>query len=174
EQTPAEIVYVFPNNKNIIMAAEQCIPLTEKKVVIIPTRTIPQSITALINMDANMEEEDLTRCFNEAIETVHTGLITHAARDSDFDGKHIIEGQLLSLLEGKLLSSGEDMEPIIKELAASLGEFEPELVTLYYGDEISAEQAEKDAELVQSVLPDAEVSVVDGGQPVYKYIISAE
>ncbi|MBR4953249.1 MAG: DAK2 domain-containing protein, partial [Oscillospiraceae bacterium] len=100
--TPAEIVYVFPNNKNIIMAAEQCIGLSEKKVVVVPTKTMPQGITAMLNLDTYAEEEELTAALNEAIKNVHTAQITYAARDSDIDGRDIKEGEFLSLLDGAL------------------------------------------------------------------------
>lgn len=173
-RTPAEIVFVFPNNKNIIMAAEQCRRLTDKKVVVIPSKTVPQGISALLNMDETAEEEDLTAAFTEAIANVRTALITYAARDSDFDGHAIHAGEYLVLLDGALLGNYTDLSAALEELTAAFADADAEFISIYYGEDVSEETAAETAAEFESRLPDAEVNVVNGGQPVYYYMISAE
>ncbi|MBS6750768.1 MAG: DAK2 domain-containing protein, partial [Firmicutes bacterium] len=124
-RTPAETVFVFPNNKNIIMAAEQCIPLTEKRVVVIPTKTVPQGITALLSLDETASEEEITEGMSEAIAGVHTALVTYAARDSDFDGHEIHAGEYLALLDGALVGSYTNIDTLLDELSWSVDELSP-------------------------------------------------
>ncbi len=175
ESTPASTVFVFPNNKNIIMAAEQCIPISEKKVVVIPTKTIPQGVSAMLNMDTySQTEQELLETAIEAIENVHTALVTYAARDSDFDGHTIKAGEYLALLDGALLGSGSDIAELMKKLTDALDDIEPEFLTVYYGEDVSADEAEDIKTQLEEAKPEAEVSVVNGGQPVYYYMISAE
>lgn len=174
-RTPAETVFVLPNNKNIIMAAEQCIPLCEdKQVVVIPTRTVPQGITALMNFNPDDEVEDIVAAMNEAIEDVHTAQVTYAARDSDFDGYAIHAGEYLALLDGKLIGSFTEMPDMLAKMSESFEDFDPELITVYYGADVSEEEAEKTAAVFEEGYPDAEVTLVNGGQPVYYYMISVE
>ena len=173
-RTPAETVFVFPNNKNIVMAAEQCIPLTEKKVVVIPTKTVPQGVSAMLCMDTYAEEADLTEAFQAAIQNVHTALITYAARDSEFDGHHIQAGEYLALLDGTLLGSFQDPAAMWGALADAFAALSPEIISIYYGADVDAEHAQQSFDLLQQRFPAAEVSLVDGGQPVYYYMISAE
>jgi len=174
QKTPAEIVFVFPNNKNIVMAAQQCVDLTEKKVIVIPTRTVPQGISALISMDPDMSEEDLEQCFKDAASNVHTALVTYAARDSVFDGHDISAGEYLALLEGALLCNSSDLEVVKKAVAEALCEFSPEIITVFYGENVEEDAAAEFAGVFESVAKDADTSVVYGGQPVYYYVISAE
>ena len=173
-RTPAKTVFVLPNNKNIIMAAQQCIPLTDKKVVVIPTKTVPQGITAMLNFDPSQAADVLEESMNDAILGVHTAQVTYAARNSDFDGHAIKAGEFLALLDGKLIGSYTDMTKLLGELGAAFAELDPELITLYYGEDVSGEDAESAADILGELLPDAEVSTVCGGQPVYYYMISAE
>ncbi len=173
-RTPAEIVYVFPNNKNIIMAAEQCIPLTEKQVIVIPSKTVPQGISALLNMDETADEATLTAAFQEAIANVRTALVTYAARDSDFDGHTIHAGEYLVLLDGTLVGSYADQPLALHALLSAFSAFSPEFISIYYGEDVTAETAEETAALFEMGLPNAEVNIVDGGQPVYYYMVSAE
>ena len=173
-RTPAEVVFVLPNNKNIIMAAEQSAPLTEKQVVVIPTKTIPQGITAMLNFDASGETEEITEAMTESLEGVHTAQITYAARNSDFDGYEIHAGEYLALLDGKLVGSFTDMEKVTEKIAEAAEGLDPELLTVYYGEDVDEESAEKTAAILENKLPDAEVTVVNGGQPVYYYMISIE
>ena len=174
EGTPAETVFVFPNNKNIIMAAEQCVPLTEKRVVVIPTKTVPQGITALLNLDAEAEPEALRETFTGAIAGVHTAQVTYAVRDSDFDGTKIKAGEYLCLLDGALLGSYAKASSLDKQLCKAIRRLKPELVTVYYGENVKEEQARRLTDLLAEDLPDADVTLVNGGQPVYYYLISVE
>ena len=173
-RTPASTVFVFPNNKNIIMAAEQCIPLTEKRVVVMPTKTVPQGISAMLNFSPDESEESLVGAMGEAIDSVHTAMVTYAARDSDFDGHSIHAGEYLALLDGALIGSYTNTRTLFKELSWAVDDFHPEFITVYYGEDVTEEDAEKAAETIRGNFPDSEVSVVSGGQPVYYYMISVE
>ena len=173
-RTPAETVFVFPNNKNIIMAAEQCIPLSEKRVVVIPTKTVPQGITALLSLDETATEDEITEGMAEAISGVHTALVTYAARDSDFDGHKIHAGEYLALLDGALVGSYTNIETLLDELSWSIDELSPAVISVYYGEDVSAEDAEAVAAKLGACFPDAEITTVNGGQPVYYYMISIE
>ncbi len=172
--TPASTVFVFPNNKNIIMAAEQCVGLTEKKVIVMPSRTVPQGVSALLNFDPNENEESLVGAMGEAMGKVHTAMVTYAARDSDFDGHTIHSGEYLALLDGSLIGSYTNTKTLFKELSWAIDDFHPEFITVYYGEDVTEEEANAAAETIIGNFPDSEVSVVNGGQPVYYYMISAE
>ena len=174
-RTPAEVVFVLPNNKNIIMAAEQSIPLCEDKtVVVIPTKTVPQGITALLNFDPDKEISDIAEAMNESIESVHTAQVTYAARDSDFDGYAIHAGEYLALLDGKLIGSFTEMPKMLGKMGEVFEPLDPELITVYYGENVTQDEAEETAAALEDKFPDAEVTVVNGGQPVYYYMISVE
>ena len=173
-RTPASTVFVFPNNKNIIMAAEQCVPLTEKKVIVMPTKTVPQGISALLNFNPDSGEEQLVADMNEAISHVHTAMVTYAARDSDFDGHVIHAGEYLALLDGALLGSYANIKTLFQELSWAFDEIGPEFITVYYGADVQEADAQDAAKTIVDCFPDAEVSVVSGGQPVYYYMISVE
>ena len=173
--TPASTVFVFPNNKNIIMAAEQCIPLTEKEVIVIPTKTVPQGITAMLNYNPDNEDaEAITEEMKGAIENVHTAMVTYAARDSDFDGHTIHAGEYLALLDGALLGSYTNIPTLFKELSWALNDLEPEFITIYYGENVDEKEANAAGETLTGCFPEAEVNVYSGGQPVYYYMISVE
>ena len=173
-RTPANTVFVLPNNKNIIMAAEQCVRLSDKKVIIIPTRTVPQGISAMLNFNPEETEENLIAAMNEAAGNVHTAMVTSAARDSDFDGHEIHAGEYLALLDGALLGSYSSEKTLFKELSWAFDELSPEFITVYYGSDVAEDKANEAAETIIGCFPDAEVSVVNGGQPVYYYMISVE
>lgn len=174
-RTPAEIVFVLPNNKNIIMAAEQSIPLCEDKtVVVIQTKTIPQGITAMLSFDPDSEVSDIVETLTESLESVHTAQVTYAARDSDFDGYAIHAGEYLALLDGKLIGSFTEMPSMLDKMSEAFEDLEPEIITVYYGEDVSGEDAETTAKALEKAFPDAEVTVVNGGQPVYYYMISVE
>ena len=173
-RTPASTVFVFPNNKNIIMAAEQCVPLTEKRVIGMPTKTVPQGISAMLNFSPDETEESLVGAMGEAVGNVHTAMVTYAARDSDFDGHSIHAGEYLALLDGALIGSYADTAVLFEELAKAVDEFRPEFITVYYGEDVREDDAETAAGSLRASFPDAEVSVVNGGQPVYYYMISVE
>ena len=172
--TPASTVFVFPNNKNIIMAAEQAVPLTEKNVIVMPTKTVPQGISALLNFNPDESEESLVGAMGDAIGKVHTAMITYAARDSDFGGHAIHAGEYLALLDGALIGSYTNIKTLFKELSWAFDDYHPEFITVYYGEDVRAEDANLAAATIEGNFPDAEVSVVEGGQPVYYYMISVE
>ncbi len=173
-RTPASTVFVFPNNKNIIMAAEQCIPLTEKHVVVMPSKTVPQGISALLNFSPDESEESLVGAMGEAMGKVHTAMVTYAARDSDFGGHTIHAGEYLGLLDGALLGSYTALDTLFADLGKACEDLNPEFVTVFYGADVTQEDAEAVGASLTDALPEAEVSVVDGGQPVYYYMISIE
>ncbi len=175
EATRAKTVFVFPNNKNIVMAAEQCVPLSEKNVIVIPTKTVPQGVSALLNMNTYAQSADeMETVAREAIESVHTALITYAARDSDFDGHEIKAGEYLGLFDGKLLGSDADIDVLIESLNYTLEDFSPEFITVYYGEDVDENSADAVKETLESANSNAEVTLINGGQPVYYYMISAE
>ncbi len=173
-RTPASTVFVFPNNKNIIMAAEQCIPMTEKHVVVLPSKTVPQGVTSLLNFNPEDDEQTIVSTMLDAMKTVHTAMVTYAARDSDFDGHAIHAGEYLALLDGALLGSYTDIGALFAELSRALEDFSPEFITVYYGEDVQEADANASAGTITASFPDAEVSVVNGGQPVYYYMISVE
>ena len=174
DQTPAETVFVLPNNKTIIMAAEQCARLTEKNVVVVPTRTVPQGIAALLNFDDSADAETIAATFMEAAQGVHTVAITYAARDSDFDGHDIHAGEYLALLDGALIGSQSDFDALLHSVTDAAASIEPEIVSVYYGEDVNDADAQATGAALGKAFPDADVNVVNGGQPVYYYMISLE
>jgi hypothetical protein len=174
ERVPAQVVFVLPNNKNIIMAAQQCVGLTEKEVVVVPTTTIPQGVSAMMAVDTEQEPEDLLRTMTEAMENVATAQVTYAARSSDFDGFTINEGDYLALLGGKLFATDRDQTALLTKLAQEAASRDAAFLTLFYGEDVSEDEAQATAEIFAKACPDAELSVLPGGQPVYYYIISIE
>ena len=173
-KVPAEVVFVLPNNKNIIMAAQQCIGLTPKEVVVVPTATIPQGITAMMSVDLELEPHELLDTMSASIANVATAQITYAARNSDFDGFAINEGDYLSLMNGKLFGTDKDIAVLLEKLAQEAAERKAEFVTVFYGEDVTEEQAAQAEEIFSRVCPGVELSVLPGGQPVYYYIISIE
>ena len=172
-QTPAETVFILPNNKNIIMAAEQCAPLTEKRVVVVPTKTVPQGVSAMLQLDDTAEPEAIAETFAEAAKKVRTIQVTYAARDSEYDGHKIKAGEYLCLLDDTLLGSSGKIASVAKLLGKAVKKLKPEFVTVYYGADVPEAEAQKLCE-ASSVFPDLEVTVVNGGQPVYYYLIALE
>ena len=173
--TPSEIVFVLPNNKNIIMAAQQCVGLTEKQVIVGPTHSIPQGISAMMSVDTAEEDpQAILAAMTEAAAAVTTAQITYAARNSDFDGFAINEGDYLALLDGKLFGTERDITSLLTRLAALAAEREAAFVTLFYGEGVSQEEAEAAQALFTEACPETEISLLSGGQPVYYYTISIE
>ena len=173
-KVPAETVFVLPNNKNIIMAAEQVDALTPKKVVVIPSKTVPQGVTAMLNFNPDGTEEENTEAMTEALATVDTMQITYAARNSDFDGYDIHEGDYLALYGSQLFGTSQDIKVLLKSLAQKVRDDGKEYITIYYGADVKEKHAQKTADLFQEICPDADVNLLFGGQPVYYYMISAE
>ena len=173
--TPSEIVFVLPNNKNIVMAAQQCVGLTEKQVIVVPTHSIPQGISAMMSVDTAEEDpQAILAAMTEAAAAVTTAQITYAARNSDFDGFAINEGDYLALLDGKLFGTERDITSLLTRLAALAAERESAFVTLFYGEGVSQEEAEAAQALFTEACPETEISLLSGGQPVYYYTISIE
>ena len=173
--TPSEIVFVLPNNKNIVMAAQQCVGLTEKQVIVVPTHSIPQGISAMMSVDTAEEDpQAILAAMTEAAAAVTTAQITYAARNSDFDGFAINEGDYLALLDGKLFGTERDITSLLTRLAALAAERGAAFVTLFYGEGVSQEEAEAAQALFTKACPETEVSLLSGGQPVYYYTISIE
>ena len=175
DRTPARVVYVLPNNKNIIMAAEQCVRLCEDKtVVVLPTKTVPQGIAAMLAVDPDAGREELTQIMTEAAQRVRTAEITYAARDSDFDGFAIKEGDYLALMEHQLFGTDRDLDALLDRLARSEDIQSAEFLSIFYGEDVTEEQAQEAAQKFTAACPNAEVNLLPGGQPVYYYMISAE
>ena len=173
-KVPAETVFIFPNNKNIIMAAQQVEGLTPKQVVVIPSKTVPQGITAMLSFNPDGSVEENTEAFNEALSTVDTMQITYAARNSDFDGFLIHEGDYLAMTGSSLFGTSRDIKVLLRSLAEKVRDDGKEFVTIYYGEDIKEKHAQKAADIFQEICPDADVNLIRGGQPVYYYMISAE
>ena len=174
EKTPAEIVFVLPNNKNIIMAAQAAAELASREVVVIPTKTVPQGISAMLAFDAAMEPEENEAAMTDCLSGVMTMQITYAARDSDFDGFDIHAGDYLGLCDGALAGTAREITTLLASLADKAAEAGKEFINIFYGVDIQEPDAEAALELFRQHAPDAEVNLVSGGQPIYYYLISAE
>ena len=173
-KVPAETVFILPNNKNIIMAAQQVEGLTPKKVVVIPSKTVPQGVTAMLSFNPEGSVEENTEAMNEALGTVDTMQITYAARNSDFDGYDIHEGDYLAMYGSALFGTSRDIKVLLRSLAEKVHADGREFVTIYYGADITPKQAQKAADIFTQLCPGADVNLLSGGQPVYYYLISAE
>ncbi len=173
-KVPADTVFVLPNNKNIIMAAQQVDALTPKHVVVIPSKTVPQGITAMLSFNPDGTEEENIAALTEALGTVDTMQITYAARNSDFDGHDIHEGDYLGLYGSALFGTSRDITVLLKSLAEKVRDAQKEYITIYYGADVKERHAQKAADIFAEICPDADVNLICGGQPVYYYLISAE
>jgi len=174
DAVPAETVFILPNNKNIIMAAEQAAPLSEKEVIVLPTKNIPQGMTAMLAFDGSAETEANRSAMVEAIGGVRAGQVTYAARNSEFDGKKIKEGEFLALCEGKLTANSKRQMDVVKKLAREMVKPESAFATIIFGEGVSEEEAAKAEDIFRKENRDLEITVIDGGQPVYYYLISVE
>ena len=173
-KVPAETVFVLPNNKNIIMAAEQVDALTPKHVVVIPSKTVPQGVTAMLSFNSEGTEEENAEAMTEALGTVDTMQITYAARNSDFDGYDIHEGDYLALYGSQLFGTSQDIRVLLRALAEKVRDEGKEYITIYYGSDVKEKHAQKAADIFADLCPEADVNLLCGGQPVYYYLISAE
>ncbi|MBE6942936.1 MAG: DAK2 domain-containing protein [Ruminococcaceae bacterium] len=171
---PAETVFVLPNNKNIIMAAEQVNALTPKNVIVVPSKTVPQGVTAMLSFNPDGSVEENTEAMTEVLGTVDTMQITYAARNSDFDGYDIHEGDYLAIYGSALFGTSKDIKVLLRALAEKVRDEGKEFITIYYGQDIQEKHAKKAADLFTQICPDADVNLICGGQPVYYYLISAE
>ena len=174
-RTPSEVVFILPNNKNIIMAAQQCESLTEKQIIVIPTATVPQGITAMMSFDPDENDpQTIAQAMIAAAQTVSTAQITYAARNSDFDGFAINEGDYLALLDGKLFGTSRSMDELLEKLSQHAAQAGAEYINIYTGEGVSEDDGAKTEALFAQSCPDAEVAAIPGGQSVYFYIISIE
>ncbi len=174
-RTPSEVVFILPNNKNIIMAAQQCEGLTEKQIIVIPTATVPQGITAMMSFDPDENDpQTIAQAMVAAAQTVSTAQITYAARNSDFDGFAINEGDYLALLDGKLFGTSRSMDELLEKLSQHAAQAGAEYINIYTGEGVSEGDGAKTEALFAQSCPDAEVAAIPGGQSVYFYIISIE
>ena len=175
EKINARTVFILPNNGNIIMAAQQCAHLTDKEIIVIPSKTVPQGITAMMNADFECgDTREMAQAMTASLATVSTAQITYAARDSDFDGFAIHQGDYLALRDGKLFGTDPDENALLRALAEDAAKSDPSFLSLYYGEDVTEEQAAEASAIFQAACPNAELSVLSGGQPVYYYIISVE
>ena len=174
DATPAEVVFVLPNNKNIIMASEQAAPLSDKQVVVLPTKTIPQGLCAMLAFDPDVDLSVNEDTMLKAIQNVRTGQVTYAARDSEFEGRNIKEGDFMSMADGKLVHTSKKFENVVKKLAGEIADKKSSFITIMYGEGADEEQANEVAEIFQKEAKNAEIQVIFGGQPVYSYIVSVE
>ena len=175
DQVNADTVFILPNNKNIVLAANQAKSLVEdKEIIVIPTKTVPQGITAIINFmpdaDAKTNEETML----EEIKNVKTGQVTYAVRDTHIDDKEIHEGDIMGIGDSGILAVGKELEETTKELIANLVDEDSELISIYYGEEVSEEDAEKFTEEISELYPDVDVDIQFGGQPIYYYVLAVE
>ena len=174
-RTPSEVVFILPNNKNIIMAAQQCEGLTEKQIIVIPTATVPQGITAMMSFDPDeTDPQTIAQAMVAAAQTVSTAQITYAARNSDFDGFAINEGDYLALLDGKLFGTSRSMDELLEKLSQHAAQAGAEYINIYTGEGVSDDEGARTEALFAQSCPDAEVAAIPGGQSVYFYIISIE
>ena len=174
-RTPSEVVFVLPNNKNIIMAAQQCVGLSEKEVIVVPTATVPQGISAMMAADPeDNDPQSILSAMTAAAENVTTAQITYAARNSDFDGFAINEGDYLALCDGKLLGTDRSLDALLEKLAQVAADKDAEFITVYAGEGVDEAQAQQASAIFQSRCPGAEITALPGGQPVYYYIVAIE
>jgi hypothetical protein len=174
DATPSEVVFVLPNNKNIIMAAEQCIPLSEKEVIVLPTLSVPQGMGAMLVFDPTMDAGQNREGMLAAMSGVTSGACTYAARDSEYDGQKIREGDHMALINNRLIFTHSAADFVHTRLADEIAKTSPSFITIFYGEGVTAEEAKEMEDRFRRRCADAEVSAVNGGQPVYSYIISAE
>ena len=175
DQVNADTVFILPNNKNIILAANQAKSLVEnKEIIVIPTKTVPQGITAIINFMPDADVKTNEEAMLEEIKNVKTGQMTYAVRDTHIDDKEIHEGDIMGIGDSGILAVGKDLEETTKELIANLVDEDSELISIYYGEEVSEEEAEKFAGEIEELYPDVDVDIQFGGQPIYYYVLSVE
>lgn len=175
EKVNADTIFILPNNKNIILAAEQATHLVEdKKVMVVPTKTVPQGLTALINFVPEKSAEENLDSMTQEMERVKTGQVTYAVRETSIDGHEIKQGDIMGIGDKSILSVGTDLQETTKDMISKLVDDESELISIYYGSEATEEQAEEIVSYIEEEYPDLEVEVQMGGQPIYYYVISVE
>ena len=175
DQVNAEHIFILPNNKNIILAANQAQTLTEDKdIIVVPSKTVPQGITAIINYMPDADAQTNLEAMIEGIGNVKTGQVTYAVRDTHIDDKEIHEGDIMGIGDSGILAVGQSVEETTKEMLAQLVDEDTELISLYYGQDVQEESAENFAQEIEEIYPDVDVDVHSGGQPIYYYVLSVE
>lgn len=174
EQAPMERLLVLPNNKNIILAAEAACELTHKEVVVVPTRTAPQGISAMLALNPDGDIEEMRQLMDEAGKQVASGEITIASRSVAMDGIDVREGEIIGLVDGRVCSAGDSLDEVLAQTLQAMAVEERELVSVYYGQDVSLEQAEDLVARIEALYPHVEVELLPGGQPYYMYILGAE
>jgi DAK2 domain fusion protein YloV len=174
ESLRAKNIFILPNNGNVILSANQAGELTDKKVFVVPTKSMPQGISAMLAFNSMRSVDDNYGDMKKAIESVKTGQVTYAVRDSVFDGIEMQEGDIIGIAGGKIYNKGEDVDEVALELVSALAEDGGDVITIFYGEQVSKEQAESLAHKLGDIMPDCEIEVHYGGQPVYYYLISVE
>lgn len=175
DRVNADTVFILPNNKNIVLAANQAKSLVEEKeIIVIPTKTVPQGITAIINFMPDADAKTNEEAMLEEIKNVKTGQVTYAVRDTHIDDKEIHEGDIMGIGDSGILAVGKDLEETTKELIANLVDEDSELISIYYGEEVSEEDAEKFTEEITELYPEVDVDIQFGGQPIYYYVLAVE
>lgn len=175
DRVNADTVFILPNNKNIVLAANQAKSLVEEKeIIVIPTKTVPQGITAIINFMPDADAKTNEEAMLEEIKNVKTGQVTYAVRDTHIDDKEIHEGDIMGIGDSGILAVGKDLEETTKELIANLVDEDSELISIYYGEEVSEEDVEKFTEEITELYPDVDVDIQFGGQPIYYYVLAVE
>ena len=171
----AKVIYVLPNNGNIILAAQQAASIIEgKKLVVIPSKTVPQGITAMINFEMTRNEQENTEAMTSSMATVKTGQVTYAVRDTSIDGKEIHKDDILGLADNGLAAVGKDINTTVLDMLATMIDEDSELVSVYFGEDITEEQASEVVDAIEEKFPDVDVELQEGSQPVYYYIVSVE
>jgi len=174
QEIPVDEVIVLPNNKNIILAAEAAGQLSTKSVAVVPSRTVPQGISALLALDQNSELDQAAERMSDACHQVASGEITIATRSVELDGVTVEEGQIIGVVDGQLRASGSDIDQVLKTVLAEIEMDDRELVSIYFGQDVTESDAEQVADKLRDLYPDVEVEVLAGGQAIYQYIIGAE
>ncbi len=174
EATPSRVVCVMPNNKNIILSAQKCIPLSSKDVRVIPTRSVPEGISAMIAVNPDSSADEAVEAMTSAIGAVRTMEVTFAARDAEYDGCHIRQGDYLALDRSKPFGTDPDINSLLRRLAQDASRSECEFIGIYFGEDVTSEQAETARAIFEEACPEAEINLLSGGQPVYYYMISIE
>lgn len=174
EEANADNVFVLPNNKNIVLAAQQAAEIAECNVIVIESKTIPQGICAMMNFSAEASADDNAGAMSAALETVISGNVTHAVKDTEIDGMEIHEGDIIGVSGGHILSAEKDIFTSTVSLVKQIADEDSEIITLYYGENETEEKAQEIADAIEEIFPDADILVANGGQSVYYYIVSVE
>lgn len=174
ERVPSETVFVLPNNKNIVMAAKQCVDLSKKAVHVIATRSVPAGISAVLAFDPQKGAAENEAAMEKAVGRLHAGSVTYAVRDTTVDGKQIKKGDILGMAEGKIVQVGSEPGTVLTDVVSAMAKDDSEIISVFYGEDVPAEEAALAEESIEEKFPDCDVLLHRGGQPLYHYIVSVE